>query len=197
MIALLATTGPIANAQLEIGSGSLLDSCAKIDALQKAGQFAEARTEANQCLQGIEQQVQGEVGKFFTTEIADWKRTAYDENTVLGFANITATYKQGEVSAEVSLTRGAGGSDSVGAGLGKLLGGLAKAGLAETGRKVRVAGLPASVQQDGSIVVTLDDGAFLSFKSQSLTDADSSLAGLGSLVNAFPVADINKTLSKK
>jgi hypothetical protein len=184
------------HAQLDLG-GAPLDSCGKIDALQKAKKYNEARDEANRCLQGIEQALQGSVGNYFKQEIAGWMRTGFDQNMVLGFANISATYKKKDVEVSVSLTRGAGGSDAVSSGLGKLLGGIARAGLQSSGRQVRVAGLPASVQQDGSIVVTLEDGAFLSFMSPQLKDQDSALAGMGDLVDAFPVADINKVLGPK
>jgi hypothetical protein len=195
MSLLVATAAPAAYAQLEVG-GSLLDSCAKIDDLQKAGKLNEARDMANQCLQGIEQKMQGQVGQYFKQDIAGWKRTSFDQNMVLGFANITAAYMKNKHSVDVSLTRGAGGNDSLGGGLGKLFGGLARAGLASSGKPVRVAGLPATVQEDGTLVVTLEDGSFLSFKGADFSDADSALAGMGDLVNAFPVADINKTLKK-
>ena len=186
----------IAHAQLEVG-GTMLDSCGKIDALQKAKKYNEARDEANRCMQGIEQALQGAVGDYFKDQIAGWKRTAFDQNMVLGFANITATYAKSGNNVSVSLTRGASGGDAVGGGLGKLLGGIARAGLESSGRQVKVAGLPASVQQDGSIVVNLEEGAFLSFKSPAFKDQDAALAGMGDLVDAFPVADINNALKKK
>ncbi len=196
LIGALVTMAPfIAHAQLEVG-GTMLDSCGKIDALQKAKKYNEARDEANRCMQGIEQALQGAVGDYFKDQIAGWKRTAFDQNMVLGFANITATYTKGGNNVSVSLTRGASGSDAVGGGLGKLLGGIARAGLESSGRQVKVAGLPASVQQDGSIVVNLE-GAFLSFESPAFKDQDSALAGMGDLVDAFPVADINNALKKK
>jgi hypothetical protein len=193
---LLGTAIPAAHAQLEVG-GSLLDSCAKIDALQKAGKLNEARDMANQCLQGIEQKMQGQVGQYFKQEVAGWKRTSFDQNMALGFANITATYLKNKHSVEVSLTRGAGGNESLGGGLGKLFGGLARAGLASSGKQVRVGGLPATVQPDGTLMVSLDDNSFLSFKGADFNDPDSALSGMGDLVNAFPVADINKTLKTK
>ena len=59
---------------------------------------------------------------------------------------------------------------------------------------MRVAGLPATVQPDGTITVTLEDGSFLTFSSPSFSTQETALAGLGDLVNAFPVADINKAL---
>ncbi len=193
---LVGTAAPAAFAQLEVG-GTALDACGKIDALQKAGKLNEARDMANQCLQGIEQKMQGQVGQYFKQEIAGWKRTSFDQNMVLGFANITANYMKDKHSVEVSLTRGAGGNDSLGGGLGKLLGGFARAGLASSGKPVKVAGLPGTVQQDGTLMVTLEDNSFLSFKGPDFTDADSALKGMGDLVNAFPVADINKTLKTK
>jgi hypothetical protein len=196
LIGLTAMAWSIAQAQLEVG-GSLLDNCAKIDGLQKAGKFTDARDAANLCLQGIEQSLQGQVQQYFKADVAGWKRKSIEQNMVLGFANVTAVYTKGETNVSVSLTRGASGDDSVGAGLGKLLGGIARAGLLETGQKVRVGGLPATVQQDGSIVVNMDGGAFLTFMSTSFKDADSALKGMGDLVDAFPVADINKSVTKK
>ena len=55
--------------------------------------------------------------------------------------------------------------------------------------------MPASVQPDGTISVTLEDGSFLTFSSSSFSDQDSALQGLGDLVNAFPVAEINKKVN--
>jgi len=59
---------------------------------------------------------------------------------------------------------------------------------------VCVAGLPATVQADGTTSVTLEGGSLLNFASLSFRDQASSLAGLGEFVNAFPVANINKIL---
>ena len=61
---------------------------------------------------------------------------------------------------------------------------------------MRVADLPAIVDPNGDIMVPLEDGSILNFNSPSFNDADSSLSGMGDLVNAFPVADINRTLSE-
>jgi hypothetical protein len=44
---------------------------------------------------------------------------------------------------------------------------------------------------DGSITVTLESGSILTFSSGNFSDQDSALAGMGDLVNAFPVADIS------
>lgn len=177
-------------AQLEVG-GSVLDNCSQIDPLRKAGNFTEARDKAQICLEALEQEVTGSVGKLFAADVAGWRRTDIEQNTALGFTNVTATYTKGETSATVALTGTGGGA---GGGLGGLLGGFARAGLAGTGQQVRVAGLPASVQPDGTITVTLEDGSFLMFSSSSFNSQESALAGLGDLVNAFPVAEINKAL---
>lgn len=177
-------------AQLEVG-GSVLDNCSQIDPLRKAGNFTEARDKAQICLEALEQEVTGSVGKLFAADVAGWRRTDIEQNTALGFTNVAATYTKGETSATVALTGTGGGA---GGGLGGLLGGFARAGLAGTGQQVRVAGLPASVQPDGTITVTLEDGSFLMFSSSSFNSQESALAGLGDLVNAFPVAEINKAL---
>jgi len=185
----LATSSPVV-AQLEVG-GSALDNCSEIDALRKAGNLTEARDKAQVCLEALEQEITGSVGKLFSAEVAGWNRTNIQQENVLGFSNVTATYTKGETMATVALTGTGGGG---GGGLGGLLGGFARAGLAGTGQQVRVAGLPATVQPDGTITVTLEDGSFLTFSSPSFSTQETALAGLGDLVNAFPVADINKAL---
>ncbi len=185
----LILTSSAAVAQLEVG-GSALDNCSQIDALRKAGNLTDARDKAQVCLEALEQEITGSVGKLFSAEVAGWTRTNIEQENVLGFSNVTATYKKGETTATVALT-GTGGD---GGGLGGLLGGFARAGLAGTGQQVRVAGLPATVQPDGTITVTLEDGSFLTFSSPSFSSQEAALAGLGELVNAFPVADINKAL---
>jgi hypothetical protein len=185
----LATSWAVV-AQLEVG-GSALDNCSEIDALRKAGNLTEARDKAQVCLEALEQEITGSVGKLFSAEVAGWKRTNIQQENVLGFSNVTATYTKGETTATVALTGTGGGG---GGGLGGLLGGFARAGLAGTGQQVRVAGLPATVQPDGTITVTLEDGSFLTFSSPSFSTQETALAGLGDLVNAFPVADINKAL---
>jgi hypothetical protein len=178
---------PSASAQLEVG-GSLLDNCAQIDALRKAGDYAGAHAKAQACMQGLEQEIQGAIGKSFPADVAGWKRTAIEQNQALGFNNVSATYAKGETRATVSLTGSGGGG---GGGLGGLLGGIARIGL-QGGQQVRVGGLPASVQADGTIAVTLENGSFLTFVSPAFHDQTTALAGLGDLVNGFPVAEINK-----
>ena len=185
----LLVTSSAALAQLEVG-GSALDNCAQIDALRKAGNLTEARDKAQVCLEALEQEITGSVGKLYPAEVAGWKRTNIEQENALGFSNVTATYMKGETTATVALTN----TGSGGGGLGGLLGGFARAGLAGTGQQVRVAGLPATVQPDGTITVTLEGGSFLTFSSASFSTQETALAGLGDLVNAFPVADINKAL---
>jgi hypothetical protein len=177
-------------AQLEVG-GSALDNCAQIDGLRKAGNFTEARDKAQVCIEALEQEIAGSVGKLFPADVAGWQRTSMEQNSALGFNNISATYVKGDASASVDLT---GTGSGAGGGLGGLLGGFARAGLAGSGQQVRVAGLPASVQTDGTITVTLENGSFLSFASSKFDSQETALAGLGDLVNAFPVAAINKAL---
>jgi hypothetical protein len=177
-----------AMAQLDVGDSGL-NACSQIDSLSKAGNYSAAHEKAQACLTALDQKLQGEVGKQFPQTVAGWTRGNLQQNTVAGFNNVSATYKKQTYSADVSLTAGSGGSGS----LGGLIGGIARMGM-QAGQQVKVAGLPASVQTDGTIAVTLDSGAFLTFKSAAFSDQKSALAGLGDLVNAFPVAQINKTL---
>jgi hypothetical protein len=181
-------------AQLQVG-GDLLDNCAEIDALAGAGQYTQARDKAQLCLQGLEQQLSGEISQFFLPQIGDWTRTSLDQNQAMGFNNITAQYEKGDITAEVSLTGQAGGGGAGGLGaLGGLLGGIAQSAIAQSGQQVTVAGLPSSVQPDGTIMVPLEGGSFLSFMSYDLNTAEQALSGMGDLVNDFPVADINEAL---
>jgi hypothetical protein len=64
----------------------------------------------------------------------------------------------------------------------------------QTGQQITVAGLSAVATPDGMIIVTLGNGAFLSFSCSAFTTAAAALAGIGDLVDAFPVAQINETL---
>ena len=102
----LATSSAVV-AQLEVG-GSALDNCSQIDALRKAGNLTEARDKAQVCLEALEQEVTGSVGKLFSAEVAGWTRTNIQQENVLGFSNVTATYTKGETMATVALT-GTGG----------------------------------------------------------------------------------------
>jgi len=192
---LIAGGSPIALAQLEVG-GDLLDNCAEIDSLQSAGDFTQARDKARLCLEGLERELAGEIGQYFLPEIGLWTRTSFEQNQVMGFSNINAVYEKDDISVTVSLTGQSGGGSGGGglAGLGGLIGGFAQSALLQSGQQVTVAGLPSSVQPDGTLTVPLEDGSLLTFVSQDLDDADAALAGMGDLVNDFPVADINAAL---
>ena len=196
MGAWLAVGAPSAFAQLEVG-GDLLDNCAEIDPLQNAGNFSEARDKARLCLEGLEQELTGEVGQYFLPQIGDWTRTSFEQSQVMGLANITAEYEKGDVTVTVTLT-GAAGGGGAGAGglggLGGLFGGIASSALLQSGQQVTVAGIPSTVQPDGNLIVPLEDGSLLSFQSPDLNSADDALSGMGDLVNDFPVAEINAAL---
>ncbi|MGI9258296.1 MAG: hypothetical protein ACR2QQ_05650 [Gammaproteobacteria bacterium] len=194
LVALLTVTSATkVLAQLEVG-GDLLDNCADIDALQNAGNFTEARDKARLCLEGLEQQLVGEVGLLFLDQIGDWTRTSFEQNQVMGFNNITATYEKDNITVDVSLTGQAGGGGGALGGLGGIFGGLAQSAILQGGQQVTVAGLPSSLTPDGVLNVPLEDGSILSFMSSDLDTADAALAGMGDLVNDFPVADVNAAL---
>jgi hypothetical protein len=193
---LSAFSCPPALAQLEVG-GDLLDNCAEIDALQSAGNFAAARDKARLCLEGIEQELTGEIGQFFLPQVGAWTRTSFDETKALGFSNISASYEKGDISVDVTLTGtsgGGGGPGGLGAGLGGLFGGIAQNALLQSGQQVTVGGLSSALQPDGTLTVPLEDGSLLMFQSRDLDSADAALEGMGDLINDFPVADINTAL---
>lgn len=179
----------VASAQLEVGGG-LLDNCKQIDALNDSGKFAEAKEKAQLCLQGIEQKLSGEISSYFYEEIAGWKRNRLEKNQAMGFSNVAATYRKGDIAVEVSLTASSGGSG----GLGGFLGGLAQSGMMGGGQQVTVAGIPSTFSSDGTLMVPLKSGSFLTFESRDFSNADEAIAGMGDLINEFPVADINGKL---
>ena len=196
MGAWLAFSASGASAQLEMG-GDLLDNCGEIDALQMAGNFSEARDKARLCLDALEQELTGEVGQFFETQIGDWTRTSFEQSQVMGITNITAEYEKGDVVVTVALTGAAGGGGAGAGGLGALgglLGGMASSAILQSGQQVTVAGIPSVVQPDGNLIVPLEDGSMLTFDSPDFDSADEALAGMGDLVNDFPVAEINAAL---
>ena len=187
----LMLVGGTAAAQLQVG-GDLLDNCDDIAGLVNAGDFAEARDTARLCLDGIEQELTGEVGQFFYSDISGWTRTDFEENQAMGFSNITATYEKGDIEVDVTLVGTSGGG--AGNGLGGLFGGIAQNALLQAGQQVTVAGLPSSLMPDGTLTVPLEDGSILTFQSYDLDSADAALSGMGDLIDAFPVAEINAAL---
>jgi len=191
---LIAIRVPVALAQLEVG-GDLLDNCADIDALQNSGSFSEARDKARLCLEGLEQELVGEVGQYFLAQIGEWTRSSFEQNQVMGFTNISAEYEKGNTSVNVTLLGTSGGGSSAGLGdLSGLFSGIAQSAILQGGQQVTVAGLPSTVQPDGTLTVPLEDGSLLTFESSDLGTADAALSGMGDLVNDFPVAEINAAL---
>lgn len=179
-----------ATAQLEVG-GDLISNCAEIEALRKKGELNQARDKARLCLDGLEQELEGAVGKHFLEQVGAWKRVGFEQANAMGFQNTTARYAKEDKTVTVSLTGGSGGR-----GLGGALSGLARMGMMGGGKQVRVAGLPALVTPDGQVLVTLTDGSMLTFDCPALLTADDALAGMGDLIDAFPVKAIDETLTE-
>jgi len=177
-----------AQAQLEVASSG--NDCAQIESLRKAGNLGEARNKAQACIEELNNELAGSTAKLFPADVAGWKRGNIEQNQALGVNNVSASYAKDKHTVQVSLTGGGKGANNVGG----LLSGIAKFGIKSSGKQVKVAGLPGSIQADGSIMVTLDDGSFLGFQCPDFHNPDEALAGMGDLVNAFPVGDINKHL---
>jgi len=186
-IVLLGMIGS-AHAQLEVTSSK--DDCSQVEPLRKAGNLGEARNKAVACIDQLNQELQASTVKSFPTDVAGWKRGTIEQNQALGVNNVSSTYVKNNHTVTVSLTGGNKGAGSVGG----LLTGIAKFGVKSTGKQIKVAGLPGSVQADGSVMVTLEDGSLLGFTCPDFRTADDALTGFGDLINAFPVADINKRL---
>jgi len=180
-----------ANAQLHVG-GDAMDMCSKIEGLRKADKMTEARDAARRCLEGLEKELEGEVGTLFLEEISGWKRTRFEQNNALGMRNVSAAYTKGGKTIRVSLLGGSGG----GGGLAGALGGMARMGMmGNSQRDVSVAGLPTSILPDGQMMVTLKDGSLLTFECSAFSTPDTALDGMGEFINEFPVKDINRILS--
>jgi hypothetical protein len=177
-----------AQAQLEVASSG--NDCAQIESLRKAGNLGEARNKAQACIEELNNELAGSTAKLFPDSVAGWKRGNVEQNQALGVNNVSTSYAKDKHTVQVSLTGGGKGANNVGG----LLSGIAKFGIKSSGKQIKVAGLPGSIQADGSIMVTLDDGSFLGFTCPDFHTADEALAGMGDLVNAFPVGDINKHL---
>jgi len=186
-IVVLAIMGS-AHAQLEVASSG--NDCAQIESLRKAGNLGEARNKAQACIEELNNELAGSTAKLFPDTVAGWKRGNVEQNQALGVNNVSTSYAKDKHTVQVALTGGGKGANNVGG----LLSGIAKFGIKSSGKQIKVAGLPGSIQADGSIMVTLDDGSFLGFTCPDFHNADEALAGMGDLVNAFPVADINKHL---
>ena len=178
-------------AQLDVGGG-LLDECAKIEGLRRGGNIPGAREAATKCLEGLEQELDGEIGQYFLEDVAGWKRSRFEQNAAMGMRNVSADYKKDGKRVRVSLMGGGSGR-----GIGGALGGLARMGMMGGGKQVKVAGLPATVLPDGQVMVTFEDGSILSFESSDFSTADESLAGMGDLVDKFPVAKIDEALTAR
>ena len=174
-----------AGAQLDLG-GDLLDECAKIDGLVKQKDYTEARSVARDCLEGLEQQLESAIEGLFPEDVAGWTRSSFEQSKAMGFSSTNAQYRKGDQRVQVSLT----GGSSLNA-----LGGLAAMGMMQAGKQVRVAGLPAIVGNDGKILVTLESGSMLNFESPNFKTVDDALSGMGPLVDAFPVAELNAATS--
>lgn len=174
-----------AGAQLEVG-GDLMDECARIQKLVEAEDYGAARRATRDCLEALEQQFEGEIAALFPQEVAGWTRSSFEQNKAMGFSNTSAGYRKGDRRVDVSMT---GGSSM------NALGSFAAMGMMQAGRQVRVAGLPAIVGNDGKILVTLENGSLLNFESTAFKTADAALEGMGDLVDAFPVAELNAALN--
>ena len=178
-----------ASAQLQMGGG-LTSHCAEIEALRAKGDLPGARVAAGKCLEGLEQELEGEIGRFIEEQIGDWKRTRFEQNAAMGMRNATFEYKKGNTRVRGNLMGGGSGR-----GLGGALSGFARMGMmGGGGRELKVANVPATIMPNGQFMITFADGTILTFESSQFKTPDEALAGFGDLIDQFPVAKIRDAL---
>lgn len=186
LIALLASLNLMA-----IEAESPKSSCSGIMRLVDKEKFKEALEEARWCVESLEAQLQGNTSSHFKDNVAGWKRTDVREENVMGMTSIIGEYRKGDDTLTVTLIGGQGS----GSPFGGALGGLAKMGMMQNGKRFRVQRLKASVDPQGQITVNLDDGSFITIKSPQHSRQDDALKALEPFLDAFPFADINDTRS--
>lgn len=164
-------------------------SCKEIMGLVSKQDYQAALEEARWCVQALENSIQGEVAKFFKENVAGWKRTNFQEQNAMGMATISSTYEKDGKRLNVSLM----GQQGSGSGFGAAMGNFAKMGMMQAGKRFRVQRLAATADNNGNIMVMLDDGSFFQIESRDYNTADEALNGLEPFLDAFPFAEINKT----
>ena len=180
-----------ASAQLDTGDDGS-KNCAQIEKLRSQKNIPGARDAAIKCLDWLERELDGEIGQYFLEEVAGWKRGRFEQNAAMGMRNASTWYEKDGKRVQVSLIGGGSGR-----GLGGALGGLARMGMMGGGRQIKVAGLPANVMPNGQVMVTFSDGSMLTFESSTYKTPDDALAGMGDLIDKFPVAKIRDALEPK
>ena len=181
----------VVSAQLETGDDSS-KNCAQIEKLRLQKNIPGARDAAVKCLESLERELDGEIGQYFLEDIAGWKRGRFEQSAAMGMRNASTSYEKNGTRVQVSLIGGGSGR-----GLGGALGGLARMGMMGSGRPIKVAGLPANVMPNGQVMVTFSDGSLLTFESSAYKTPDEALAGMGELIDKFPVAKIRDALEPK
>ena len=188
-LGLLVLSLALSNGVLAIETESPESSCGGIMRLVEKGKHKEALEEARWCVEALEDQLQGSASGHFSAEVAGWTRVDVREESAMGMSSVVGEYRKGDKTLAVTLLGGKG-SGSI---LGGALGGLAQMGLMQTGKRFRVQRLKASVDAQGQIMVTLDDGSFISVKCPQYNTQEEALDGLEDFLDAFPFAEINDT----
>ena len=164
-------------------------SCKEAVALIKDEAYKEALEEARWCVTALENLLQASTSELFSDSVAGWKRVDVKQNNTMGMGAITANYKKGNGSLTVTLL----GDQGSGGILGGALSGLAKMGImgAAGSKRFRVQRLKATVDAQGSIMVSLDDGSIIQIQSPQYKNADAALEGLSDFMDEFPFKEIN------
>jgi hypothetical protein len=162
-------------------------SCGKIMEYYTAGDIEGALEEAQWCLEALQQVKQGQESEFFRSEVGGWQRTSLEKGNALGFAVTEAGYQKDGKTLTVSLIGNSGGANS----LGGFLGGLAQAGLAAAGTRMRIqqhAAVATTESGSNTLMVTLDTGGQLQFESSEATPDE-----LSAFAEAFPITELDES----
>jgi hypothetical protein len=188
---LLASAFAISTTAFAIESETPESSCSGVMKLVEKGDYKAALTEARFCVEVLEQKMQGAVTAHFSESVAGWTRNDLREESVLGMSNITAEYSKGDATLTVSLIGGQGSGGAFGGALGSI----AQMGMMQSGKRVRIQGLPATIDPQGKVTIQLNDGAFISVSSPQYQQQDTALEALEPFLDAFPFSKINEARS--
>ena len=191
MIAVLALFLPVtAGAQLQMGGG-FEEACGKIESLRKAGNITAARDAANECADGLDKLVEGEIAAHILERVGDWKRTRFEQTQMAGMSSANFEYTKGGTRVRGTLLGGGSGR-----GLGNAFSAFARMGAAAGGgRELKVADVPARIMPNGQFMINFEDGTTLTFESSQHQTPDAALEAFGDLIDQFPVAKIRDALA--
>lgn len=182
----------VSSGALAIEAESPKTSCEGIMNLVDKENYKEALAEARWCVEALENSLQGSMTEFFKETVAGWKRKDVRQENAFGMGSIVGEYRKSDNTLTVTLIGGKGSGGAFGGALGNL----AMMGMMQQGKRFRVQGLKATVDNQGQITITLEDGSFITVKSPQYSRQEEALQELESFLDEFPFAQINSHRSQ-